>query len=123
MFDIGFAEILIVAVVALVVLGPEKLPSAVRTLGLWVSRIRRTVGAIQSEISEELRIDEIRRATSIKKDELEKELSDMRQPFGVLDDDSPIAAKTTSPEELKESEEALAEADTVTGDEMGKVDK
>lgn len=67
MFDIGFAEILIVAIVALVVLGPEKLPTAIRTVGLWVGRIRRTVGSIQAEISQELKIDELKRTTAIKK--------------------------------------------------------
>ena len=101
MFDIGFAEILIVAIVALVVLGPEKLPTAIRTVGLWVGRIRRTVGSIQAEISQELKIDELKRTTAIKKEELDKELSDMQQPFDILGENSPIAAKTTPVEELQ----------------------
>ena len=58
MFDIGFAELLIVAVVALVVLGPEKLPTAARTAGLWIGHIRRTLSGIQNEINAELRLDE-----------------------------------------------------------------
>jgi len=81
MFDIGFSELLIVAVVALIVLGPDKLPGAVRTVGLWVGRIRRSVASIQSEISEELRLDELRRQAAMEKDELERELNEMRQPF------------------------------------------
>ncbi|MDF2182967.1 Sec-independent protein translocase protein TatB [Neptuniibacter sp. CAU 1671] len=81
MFDIGFSELLIVAVVALIVLGPEKLPTAVRTVGLWVGKIRRSVASIQSEISEELRLDELRRQAAIEKDELERELNEMRQPY------------------------------------------
>ncbi len=81
MFDIGFAELLIVAVVALLVLGPEKLPTAVRTLGLWVGKFRRTVSGIQTEISEELRLDELRRNASIEKDRLEEELSEMKTPY------------------------------------------
>nr|WP_067299075.1 Sec-independent protein translocase protein TatB [Marinobacterium profundum] len=81
MFDIGFAELLIVAVVALLVLGPEKLPTAVRTLGLWMGKFRRTVSGIQSEISEELRLDELRRNASIEKDRLEEELSEMKTPY------------------------------------------
>ena len=102
MFDIGFAELLIVAVVALVVLGPDKLPTAVKTLGLWVGRIRRTVTSIQSEISEELRIEEMKRTTAIQKEELEKELSEMSKPFSnVLDEESPMAAKVSSAEELQ----------------------
>lgn len=61
MFDIGFAELLIVAVVALVVLGPEKLPTAARTAGLWIGHIRRTLSGIQNEINAELRVDDLKR--------------------------------------------------------------
>ena len=112
MFDIGFAEILIVAVVALVVLGPDKLPTAVRTVGLWVGRIRRTVGSIQSEISEELRIDELKRTTAIQKEELDKELNEMRQPFSnVFDDESPIATKASTVEELQKEAETKESPD------------
>jgi len=81
MFDIGFAEILIVSVVALLVLGPEKLPVAVRTCGLWFGKIKRSVNSIQREINEELRIDELRRTAAITKDELDKELREMTKPF------------------------------------------
>ncbi len=81
MFDIGFSELVIIGVVALLVLGPDKLPVAVRTCGLWVGRIRRSVGNIQREISEELRVDELRRTAAMKKEELDKELSEMRRPF------------------------------------------
>jgi len=61
MFDIGFAELLIVSVVALVVLGPEKLPTAARTAGLWIGHIRRTLSGIQKEINAELHVDELKR--------------------------------------------------------------
>ena len=94
MFDIGFAELLIIAVVALVVLGPEKLPIAVKTVGLWVGRIRRTVSSIQSEISEELKVDEMRRTTAMQKEELERELREMSQPFGAAKDDIAAMAST-----------------------------
>lgn len=95
MFDIGFSELLIVAVVALLVLGPEKLPTAVRALGLWVGKFRRTVSSIQSEISEELRLDELRRNASIEKERLEEELSEMKTPYkpteSTADTHSPLA--------------------------------
>lgn len=97
MFDIGFAELLIVAVVALVVLGPEKLPTAARTLGLWLGRIRRTVSSIQSEITEELRIEEMKRTAAIEKEQLERELQEMRTPFEqALDGESPMATGATT---------------------------
>lgn len=98
MFDIGFAEILLIGVVALIVLGPEKLPTAVRAVGLWVGRAKRAVSSIQSEISEELRIDEMRRTASIKKEELDKELNEMKQPFKqAFSEDSPMAQSVESP--------------------------
>lgn len=81
MFDIGFAELLLIGVVALLVLGPEKLPIAARTCGLWLGRLRRSVSSIQREINEELRIEEMRRTSAIKKEELEHELNEMRTPF------------------------------------------
>ncbi len=113
MFDIGFAEILIVAVVALVVLGPEKLPTAARTAGLWIGRIRRTVSGIQAEISEELRIDEMKRTAAIKKEELEKELAEMRTPFNeALDGESPFASSVSTPDELKAQQSEKAALQT-----------
>jgi len=81
MFDIGFTELLLIAVVALVVLGPEKLPMAVRTLGMWIGKAKRTIGGIQSEISEELRLDELKRTASVAKEQLNSELDEMRAPF------------------------------------------
>ena len=50
MFDIGFTELLIVAIVGLLVIGPERLPGAVRTGGAWLSRIRRGFNDIQREV-------------------------------------------------------------------------
>lgn len=92
MFDIGFSELLLVAVVALVVLGPEKLPTAVRTLGLWVGRFRRTVSSIQAEITEELRLDEMRRTAAIEKEQLEKELTEMQTPYRSSEEGSEPAS-------------------------------
>lgn len=120
MFDIGFTELLIVAVVALVVLGPEKLPTAIRTVGLWVGKIKRAVSSVQSEISEELRLDELKRTASIKKEELEKELNDMRQPFSAaLDEASPLAKKVSSVDELQAAAE-LEPVPSVKKDEKAK---
>jgi len=61
MFSIGFLEILVVGVVALVVLGPEKLPGTIRTVSLWVGRLRRSFNSIKSDIEKEIGADEIRR--------------------------------------------------------------
>ncbi len=61
MFDVGFWELAIIAVVALMVLGPERLPRAARTAGLWVSKARRTVTTMKAEIERELDVEEMKK--------------------------------------------------------------
>ena len=61
MFDIGLPEFFIAAVVALLVLGPERLPTALRTLGLWVGRLRRSYYNVKTEIEREIGMDDVRR--------------------------------------------------------------
>ncbi|MGH8493667.1 MAG: Sec-independent protein translocase protein TatB [Moraxellaceae bacterium] len=60
MFDVGFSELILLAIVALVVLGPEKLPHAARVAGAWVARIRRTVSTMQAEIEREVSAQELK---------------------------------------------------------------
>lgn len=59
MFDIGFWELMLIAVIALVVLGPERLPVAIRTVRSWISGVRKFSDTVKSELSEELRIHEL----------------------------------------------------------------
>jgi sec-independent protein translocase protein TatB len=89
MFDIGFAEILIVMVVGLLVLGPERLPGAVRTGSLWLGRLKRNFSDIKSEIEREIGADEIRQQLhneSIMK-ELEKGKKEIEKIESSLNDD------------------------------------
>lgn len=72
MFDIGFSELLLFGIIALIVLGPEKLPQAARTAGQWYAKIRRTVSTLQSEIEAELDLAETRQ-------QMQKELAKIRQ--------------------------------------------
>lgn len=61
MFDIGFSEIVVIAVVALVVLGPEKLPKTARTLGHLFGRLQRYVNDVKSDIKREMEFDELKK--------------------------------------------------------------
>ena len=61
MFDIGFSELLLIAVVALVVLGPERLPKAARFAGLWVRRARNQWDSVKQELERELHAEELKR--------------------------------------------------------------
>jgi len=60
MFDIGFMELVVVAVVALLVVGPERLPRLARTAGLWLGRARRTLATVKAEIDSELKAEELK---------------------------------------------------------------
>src|SRR5688572_18975153 len=62
MFDIGFGEIFLIAIVALLVLGPERLPKAARFTGLWVRRARAQWYSVKAEFENELADDELRRS-------------------------------------------------------------
>jgi len=61
MFDIGFWELAVIGIVALLVIGPDKLPSVARTTGLWVGRIRRMISNVKDDISKELKAEELKR--------------------------------------------------------------
>jgi sec-independent protein translocase protein TatB len=61
MFDIGFSEIVVIGVVALIVIGPERLPKTARTLGLLFGRLQRYVNDVKADISREMELDELRR--------------------------------------------------------------
>ncbi|WP_301151657.1 Sec-independent protein translocase protein TatB [Metapseudomonas otitidis] len=61
MFGISFGELLLIGLVALLVLGPERLPGAARTAGLWIGRLKRSFNAIKQEVEREIGADEIRR--------------------------------------------------------------
>ena len=61
MLDIGATELLLVAIIGLVVVGPERLPRLARTLGLWVKRLRGQVSSIQKDINRELELEDLKR--------------------------------------------------------------
>ncbi len=61
MFDIGFTELLLCLVVALVVIGPEQLPGTVRTVALWIGRLKRSLAETRTEIERQIGADDIRR--------------------------------------------------------------
>ena len=61
MFDIGATELLLVAIIGLVVVGPERLPRLARTLGLWLKRLRGQVASIQKDINRELELEDLKR--------------------------------------------------------------
>ncbi|MCL6270601.1 Sec-independent protein translocase protein TatB [Sansalvadorimonas sp. 2012CJ34-2] len=89
MFDIGFLELLIVALIALIVLGPERLPTAIKVTAIWVGRIKRSFQNVRSEIERELNADEIRRDVhnAAVMDELKKAREDLEREVGSVRSD------------------------------------
>ena len=61
MFDIGFSEIVVIGVVALIVIGPERLPKVARTLGHMFGRLQRYVNEVKADINREMELDELRK--------------------------------------------------------------
>lgn len=97
MFDIGFTELLLVGLVALVVLGPERLPGAVRTAGLWIGRIKRSFNSIKAEVEREIGADELRRQLHNERIlELEREMKSMKQDILGTGSSTPPAADTSA---------------------------
>lgn len=60
MFDVGFWELTIIALVALIVIGPERLPKVARTAGLWLGRGRRLIANVKADIDKEIKAEELR---------------------------------------------------------------
>lgn len=61
MFDIGFSELMVIAVVALIVIGPERLPKVARTVGHLFGRMQRYVNDVKADISREMALDDLRK--------------------------------------------------------------
>ena len=109
MFDIGFPELVVVSVVALLVIGPEKLPETVRTMSLWIGRIQRSFASIRQEIESEIGADEIRQQLhneSIMKEleETKKTLQQAGQEVSTTLDANVEAAVTSTEANKRESQ-------------------
>lgn len=90
MFDFGFWEIIMIMVIALIVVGPERLPGLARTVGLWVGKAKRFVTSVKTEIDQELAADELKKALDKQNamsdvyeiiEETRKVTSDIKQEF------------------------------------------
>ncbi|HUX29123.1 MAG TPA: Sec-independent protein translocase protein TatB [Thiobacillus sp.] len=86
MFDFGFLELVTIGVVALVVIGPERLPKVARTAGLLYGRMQRYVSSVKSDISNEIQLDEMRRVGQDFKASVESAVSGVEQQATAVDD-------------------------------------
>ncbi|PIE44187.1 MAG: twin-arginine translocase subunit TatB [Gammaproteobacteria bacterium] len=95
MFDIGFLELVLLGIVALLVLGPEKLPHAARTAGQWVGTARRMVNRVTREIDQEIKTQELRDKLKQERDTLglEKIQSTVDDALNKAEDDRHLVEK------------------------------
>lgn len=110
MFDISFWELIVIAVVALLVIGPDKLPGVARTAGMWIGRTRRFVTQVKSDIDRELRQEELRKALERDAglDEIKKIMN--TDQFTLEDEETkPDYQVRAIPDEPEEKQQAEAE--------------
>ena len=88
MFDIGFTELVLVSIVGLLVLGPERLPGAIRTGSLWLSKVRRSFNTIRADIEREINADEIKQElhNSAVMESLKQAEQDLRSGIDAVQD-------------------------------------
>ena len=95
MFDIGLPEFFIAAIVALLVLGPERLPTALRTLGLWIGRLRRSYYNVKTEIEREIGMDEVRR--QLHNEQVMEDVKRVEREVRAIGDDLNASQPLTDP--------------------------
>lgn len=85
MFNFSFGELLLIGTIALVILGPDKLPSAARTAGSWIGKIKRTVSDLQHEVTSQFEAEELRRELHETQSKVDRGLSRLRQSIQSTD--------------------------------------
>ena len=86
MFDMGFLEFLLIGIIALIVLGPERLPKAAGTVGLWIGKAKQGFDSIKTEIDRELKVKELQQQIADQKAKLEKEFDVTSDVESIKDD-------------------------------------
>ncbi len=98
MFDVGFAELVIIAIVGLLVIGPERLPGAIRTGSAWLNRLRRGFNDIKREVQQELHNDAIMQELRKTGEDLKSGADSLKQEIDVstrdLSDSTPAAGES-----------------------------
>lgn len=116
MFDIGFWELTTIAVIALLVIGPDKLPGVARTAGKWVGRARRFVGDVKTDIDRELKQEELRKAIAddVGLDEIKEIMN--TDDFRIDADETPAYQVSAIPDSSDDFEKDEDDFDSQLGD-------
>ena len=95
MFDIGLAELLLLSIIVLLVIGPKQLPETMRTLGLWIGRMRRSFTRVKAEIEREIGMDDVRR--QLHNEAIMEQMKDIERDVGSAIDDASISPPKEHP--------------------------
>ena len=100
MFEVGFSELLMVGLVALLVIGPEELPKVARIAGLWLGKTRQMLANIQSEIKQELYAEDVRQLMNqqIASETIKQSLSDTEAAISDINDALSAISSDIQPE-------------------------
>ncbi len=98
MFDIGFWELTMISVVALLVIGPERLPGVIKTIGQWVGQIRRMFASLKTEIEREANVTELKNTISKESERINKL---MDEALDVIEGQEPASGKSSTSMEEK----------------------
>lgn len=124
MFDIGGWEIIIIAVVALIVIGPERLPDVARTVGRWVGRIRRFIVNVKADIDREIQQEELKKALERDAglDEIKQIMNTER--FSLEEEDTPpdYQVKAINDNDKREDDQEEGWQEEITSNETGHYD-
>lgn len=121
MFDVGFSEMIVIAVVALIVIGPEKLPRVARTVGALIGRMQRYVNDVKADINREIELDELKKLHTSVKDAAQSIKSTMQETISSFEShateiNTAIGGAAPAPEiSNQELEQAIAAAESHAG--------
>ena len=105
MFDIGFAELVIIAIVGLLVIGPERLPGAIRTGSAWLGRIKRGFNDIKREVQQELHNDGVMQELKNTQQQLMDETSGLESQIRkTVNDTQPLSESGGKPADTRTAE-------------------
>ncbi|MDD2737608.1 MAG: Sec-independent protein translocase protein TatB [Methylomonas lenta] len=94
MFDVGFSELVMVGLIALLVIGPERLPKAARIAGFWLGKTRNTIANVKAEIKQELHAEEMRQLLQ-QQQSITDELQQTARETQIAVDDIKISPETS----------------------------
>ncbi|MBX2880913.1 MAG: Sec-independent protein translocase protein TatB [Granulosicoccus sp.] len=114
MFDVGFTEILLIGIISLIVIGPERLPAVAKTVGMWVGKVQRFVRGVKADLASELESGDLKKLIGDQREQI----SELR----TLVDSARKDLKSTTDEVVKSAKSGLSELEQTVSDAKNLVD-